>query len=211
SHIGSRVASGGATARPGLPAAAAPRMNDVRPGDWSCTTCGAEKVYATRTHCNKCGAPKPGLPELQLAPPPPAPSFGGKGEVRPGDWTCTACGAGPVFATRDSCFKCGSPRPVGAGAGGVGQAAVPSRGYSPYGAPPAPRGGKGFGKGPAVGGIKDVLRALNGGIEWRNDENTVVLQGLPADTVDLDLYAMCTRFGPIAPGGVHAKTDKARG
>lgn len=190
----------------------------MRPGDWSCTNCGAEKVYASRTHCNKCGAARPGLPAQQLqqgAPPPQLQQFGGKGEGRPGDWTCPACGAGPVFATRDSCFKCGSPRP--AGAGGMVQAAEPSSRYSPYGAPPPPaaasahRSGKGFGKGPAVGGIKDVLRLLNGGMEWKNDENTLVFQGLPVDTVDLDLYAMCSRFGPIAPGGVHVKADKGSG
>merc|ERR1712151_597526 len=34
-------------------------------------------------------------------------------EDRPGDWTCEQCGAGPVYATRKDCFKCGAPNPNG--------------------------------------------------------------------------------------------------
>lgn len=193
---------------------------EMRPGDWSCSNCGAEKVYATRTHCNKCGAPKPGLnlppqpvqgvaPQPQLAAP-----AGGKGEVRPGDWFCQACGAGPVFATRDACFKCGAPRPAGAGVNSAGGYAAISQPIqfqqnraSPYGATPGKGGGKGFiGKG---AGIKELLRQISGGVQWKNDENTVVFQHLPMDTVDVDLYSMCARFGAIA--GVHTKTDKGSG
>ena len=36
-------------------------------------------------------------------------------EAKPGDWTCTECGAGPCFASRRECFRCGAPRPEGVG------------------------------------------------------------------------------------------------
>eukprot|EP00930_Biecheleria_cincta_P017516 TRINITY_DN13901_c0_g1_i4.p1 TRINITY_DN13901_c0_g1~~TRINITY_DN13901_c0_g1_i4.p1 ORF type:complete len:169 (-),score=17.27 TRINITY_DN13901_c0_g1_i4:61-567(-) len=39
---------------------------------------------------------------------------GGKGERRPGDWDCSGCGA-MVFASKDTCFKCGEPRDGGRG------------------------------------------------------------------------------------------------
>ena len=32
---------------------------DVRPGDWTCPSCGAN-VFASKTNCFKCHAPKPG-------------------------------------------------------------------------------------------------------------------------------------------------------
>lgn len=40
---------------------------------------------------------------------------GGKGG-KPGDWTCPGCGIN-VFASKDTCFKCGEGRPGGAGGG----------------------------------------------------------------------------------------------
>ena len=46
----------------------------------------------------------------------------GAGNVRPGDWLCTGCGA-HCFAKRDTCFKCGGERPAvsqGADGGGGG-------------------------------------------------------------------------------------------
>jgi cold shock CspA family protein len=42
---------------------------------------------------------------------------GGKGDSRPGDWTCPDCGAN-VFASKDSCFKCGGRKSGGGGRGG---------------------------------------------------------------------------------------------
>ena len=32
---------------------------NVRPGDWTCPSCGAN-VFASKTNCFKCNAPKPG-------------------------------------------------------------------------------------------------------------------------------------------------------
>ena len=34
-------------------------QHDVRPGDWTCLQCGAN-VFASKSSCFKCGAPKPG-------------------------------------------------------------------------------------------------------------------------------------------------------
>mmetsp|Transcript_104124 Transcript_104124/g.335631 ORF Transcript_104124/g.335631 Transcript_104124/m.335631 type:complete len:166 (+) Transcript_104124:93-590(+) len=43
---------------------------------------------------------------------------GGKGgDSRPGDWECKGCGAN-VFASKDSCFKCGERKSGGGGGGG---------------------------------------------------------------------------------------------
>jgi len=45
---------------------------------------------------------------------------GGKGgDSRPGDWECKGCGAN-VFASKDSCFKCGERKRGGGGGGGGG-------------------------------------------------------------------------------------------
>lgn len=77
---------------------------------------------------------------------------GGGGGGRQGDWTCTGCGAN-VFASKDTCFKCGAEKPRGGGGGGGG--APPPAGYGPapggmpmaaygaYGAPP-PAGAYGY-------------------------------------------------------------------
>jgi len=45
------------------------------------------------------------------------PAGGAKPERKPGDWKCEGCGA-DVFASKDSCFKCGAPKPGGGGGGG---------------------------------------------------------------------------------------------
>ena len=98
---------------------------DVRPGDWTCNGCGAN-VFASKTACFRCQAPKPGFENM---------GGGGKGgaggDVRPGDWTCPGCGAN-VFASKNSCFRCQTPRPAGVGgigapigAGGAGESAPP--------------------------------------------------------------------------------------
>lgn len=51
--------------------------------------------------------------------PPPGGDFGGgggKGGGKPGDWVCPK-GCGMVFASKSSCFKCGTPKPGGFGGG----------------------------------------------------------------------------------------------
>ena len=40
-------------------------------------------------------------------------------DSRPGDWTCSSCGASN-FARRSDCFKCGAKGPGGGGGGGGG-------------------------------------------------------------------------------------------
>lgn len=60
---------------------------------------------------------------------------GGKGgqERRPGDWDCPSCGA-MVFAAKDSCFKCGTPKPRDGGGGGrYGDDRRDDRGYDDRG------------------------------------------------------------------------------
>ena len=39
---------------------------------------------------------------------------GGFSNVRPGDWSCPN-GCGNVFASKSNCFRCGVPKPEGAG------------------------------------------------------------------------------------------------
>mmetsp|Transcript_23446 Transcript_23446/g.35391 ORF Transcript_23446/g.35391 Transcript_23446/m.35391 type:complete len:269 (+) Transcript_23446:63-869(+) len=78
------------------------------------------------------------------------------------------------------------------------------------------KGGKGGGKMGFSGepcSIKDVWRsllrakALPGG-SWANDERTVVVSGLPADTTEHDLLLMFTPFGAILPGGVRVTLNE---
>eukprot|EP00746_Dinoflagellata_sp_MGD_P162142 gnl/MRDRNA2_/MRDRNA2_89570_c0_seq1.p1 gnl/MRDRNA2_/MRDRNA2_89570_c0~~gnl/MRDRNA2_/MRDRNA2_89570_c0_seq1.p1 ORF type:complete len:192 (+),score=65.35 gnl/MRDRNA2_/MRDRNA2_89570_c0_seq1:76-651(+) len=72
--------------------------------------------------------------------------------------------------------------------------------------------GKGVGKGEF--GIKQVLDAFKhsgvcpGGSKWENDEKTVFITGLPADTTDLDVYKLFAPFGAIALNGAVALRDK---
>ena len=51
---------------------------------------------------------------------------GGGGNVRPGDWQCPA-GCGNVFASKMNCFRCGMPKPEGAGGDQVRVARAPAR------------------------------------------------------------------------------------
>ena len=39
---------------------------------------------------------------------------GGRMQAKPGDWICQECGAGPCFASRSDCYRCGAPRPANA-------------------------------------------------------------------------------------------------
>ena len=99
----------------------------VRPGDWLCNNCGASN-FASRTACFRCQTPKPpgggGSGSYGGLSDGPTGYGGGKGggsggggDVRPGDWTCPNCGAN-VFASKNNCFRCQTPRP--GGVGGVG-------------------------------------------------------------------------------------------
>jgi len=112
----------------------APRETIVRPGDWTCPSCG-RLVYGCRSVC-KCGQPKPVMTVggnngfffdmnhgsgtgISL-------SFGGAGggkrdEIRPGDWTCPNCGRN-VYASKLVC-KCGQTKPPSFG-GDLGNGAT---------------------------------------------------------------------------------------
>mmetsp|Transcript_508 Transcript_508/g.784 ORF Transcript_508/g.784 Transcript_508/m.784 type:complete len:114 (+) Transcript_508:553-894(+) len=105
---------------------------NTRPGDWACPSCGAN-VFASKDTCFKCQAPKPvqtynrgpgmgmpgGMPGMAGGMPPMAGGMGVPGNVRPGDWTCPNCSAN-VFASKNSCFRCQTPKPEGGGYGGGG-------------------------------------------------------------------------------------------
>ena len=109
---------------------------NVRPGDWTCPSCGAN-VFASKSACFRCQTPRNGGAcgggHMGGSAPP------GGGDVRPGDWTCPGCGAN-VFASKSNCFRCQAPKPNGGGGGG---------GYGGYGG-----GGGGYGGGgPAGGGM----------------------------------------------------------
>eukprot|EP00931_Biecheleriopsis_adriatica_P078632 TRINITY_DN5205_c0_g1_i1.p1 TRINITY_DN5205_c0_g1~~TRINITY_DN5205_c0_g1_i1.p1 ORF type:complete len:241 (-),score=47.11 TRINITY_DN5205_c0_g1_i1:83-718(-) len=69
-------------------------------------------------------------------------SKGGASDARPGDWTCHNCGAN-VFASKDTCFKCGARKPDsggGAYGGGYGSynSAPPPSSYGSYNSAPPP-------------------------------------------------------------------------
>ena len=52
-------------------------------------------------------APVPGARALAI--------LAGGQEFKSGDWDRGECGASPVFASRNDCFRCGAPKPAGAG------------------------------------------------------------------------------------------------
>lgn len=95
---------------------------NFRPGDWVCAACGNHN-YSSRESCNKCQAPKPagagcggGMATMSFG------AFGGGGcspsfspNIRPGDWTCAACG-NHNYASREVCNKCGGPKTEGVAA-----------------------------------------------------------------------------------------------
>ena len=95
------------------------RRPEMKPGDWTCEECGASPNFASRTECYKCGAPRPDGSGYWGKPPSQErerwPSSRGGQEFKSGDWTCGECGASPVFASRNDCFRCGAPKPAGAG------------------------------------------------------------------------------------------------
>merc|ERR1712107_363126 len=90
--------------------------------DWMCPGCGIN-VFASKSSCFKCGTVKPGMGGVggvgamggcgifagmadKFA------AFGKAGDTS-NDWLCPGCGIN-VFASKSSCFKCGTVKPDGA-------------------------------------------------------------------------------------------------
>lgn len=108
----------------------------MRPGDWSCASCGNHN-FASRLACNKCGAAKalasggcavagygPAATSARRRASPYATAVtasSGLGSVmRPGDWACPACG-NHNYASRAVCNRCKAPKALDAApAGGSG-------------------------------------------------------------------------------------------
>ena len=96
-------------------AASSPRERSTRrSGDWDCPSCKAH-VFSSKAVCFRCLLPRP--PNAD-SPTPSSGSGGGHGggrqpARRTGDWDCPnpSCRA-LVFASRQSCFRCGSPPPM---------------------------------------------------------------------------------------------------
>ena len=96
-------------------AASSPRERSTRrSGDWDCPSCKAH-VFSSKAVCFRCLFPRP--PNAD-SPTPSSGSGGGHGggrqpARRTGDWDCPnqSCRA-LVFASRQSCFRCGSPPPM---------------------------------------------------------------------------------------------------
>merc|ERR1719246_385197 len=106
----------------------------MKPGDWSCPSCG-DHQFAKNATCRKCGAEKPegagaagvggGMGGGMMGM---GGGIGGMmgmggcmgggmmggmgGGAKPGDWNCPACGD-HQFARNVTCRKCGTPKPEG--------------------------------------------------------------------------------------------------
>ncbi|KAJ4872475.1 Ran BP2/NZF zinc finger-like superfamily protein [Raphanus sativus] len=98
-----------------------------RPGDWNCRSC-THLNFQRRDSCQRCGDSRSGaggVGGLDFG------DFGGRGmsafgfttgsDVRPGDWYCTVGNCGTHnFASRSTCFKCGTFKDESLGGGGGG-------------------------------------------------------------------------------------------
>ncbi|KAK3281835.1 hypothetical protein CYMTET_10396 [Cymbomonas tetramitiformis] len=98
------------------------RQPETRPGDWECPGCGFFPLFSTKRECIKCGEPNPNPPSRggnwgddRRSEPSRWSRQDQTQEMRPGDWECPGCGFAPIFASKRECFKCGEPRPAGAG------------------------------------------------------------------------------------------------
>ncbi|KAH9297979.1 hypothetical protein KI387_029661, partial [Taxus chinensis] len=97
-----------------------------KPGDWNCSSC-EHLNFSRRDSCQRCGGARSGGSRGggggdERGADYGSFSRGGYGsDVRPGDWYCSAGGCGAHnFASRSSCFKCGSGKEEPGGRGGAG-------------------------------------------------------------------------------------------
>lgn len=90
--------------------------NQRKPGDWNCKNC-QHLNFSRRDYCQRCRDPRP---DLQFGNGYSTVGVLTSLDIRPGDWYCS-CGY-HNFASRSSCFKCGTivrDFPAGQGAAGA--------------------------------------------------------------------------------------------
>lgn len=139
--------------------------------------------------------------------------------LRKGSWQGGCCKGGSVGVGGGGCITtlqggkangAMGRTMAGASCGGKGQYAKDSYGkdvsrHEPYSEP----SGKGKGKVKGTSGYTAKQMALDlvesGGLpggKWKNDENTVYIEGIPQDTTELEIFTIFSPFGAILPGGV---------
>lgn len=109
---------------PGPRGGGMPNKNNYKnPNDWTCPSCNFH-VYASRSSCPKCGCMRQAMGRMQgmgqfgfqgMGQQNYGFGFGGNQQrgLKAGDWTCPNCGD-LVYASRSSCRKCQTPKPMGA-------------------------------------------------------------------------------------------------
>ncbi|KAL3745391.1 hypothetical protein ACJRO7_014490 [Eucalyptus globulus] len=98
-----------------------------RPGDWNCRSCH-HLNFQRRESCQRCGEPRPS----SLGGGRSNSSFrsGTAMDVRLGDWYCGVGGCGTHnFASRSSCFRCGSAKDETPNVGGYDGDMTRMRGF----------------------------------------------------------------------------------